>query len=318
MSNETTHNSDTSSLRPSDPPASGQKSSSTFRPLDSTTQEWTTVIKPKDKLLSLNLRELWDYRDLCNLFVKRNITTQYKQTVLGPLWYIIQPAMTVIMYMVVFGGIAKIPTDGLPQPLFYLSGICLWQYFSDCLTKTSSTFTANAGIFGKVYFPRMVVPISTVVSNLLRFGIQFGLFLIVYAIYQFFVIPGQIHTNWYALLLPVLVLMLAGLALGFGILFSSMTTKYRDMALLLDYFVRLWMYATPVIYPLSTITNEKLRFVMSLNPLTGIVEAFKYGFLGEGQFSWGLLGYSFAFMVVLLMVGIVVFNRVQKTFMDTV
>ncbi len=280
--------------------------------------DWTTVIKPKEGLLRVDLKELWRYRDLCNLFVKRNITTQYKQTILGPLWYIIQPAMTVIMYMVVFGGIAKIPTDGLPQPLFYLSGICLWQYFNDCLTKTSNTFTANASIFGKVYFPRMIVPLSTVISNLLRFGIQFGLFLVVYAIYQIFIIPGQIHTNWYALLLPVLVLMLAGLALGFGVLFSSMTTKYRDMSLLLDYFVRLWMYATPVIYPLSTITNEKLRFVMSLNPLTGIVEAFKYGFLGEGQFSWGLLGYSFAFMVVLLSVGIVVFNRVQRTFMDTV
>ena len=279
---------------------------------------WTTVIKPREKLLSVNLRELWDYRDLCSLFVKRNITTQYKQTVLGPLRYVIQPLITVVMYMVVFGGIAKIPTDGLPQPLFYLSGICLWQYFSDCLNKTSNTFTANAGIFGKVYFPRLIVPISTVVSNLLRFGIQLGLFLVVYAIYQIWIIPGQIHTNWYALLLPVLVLMLAGLALGFGILFSSMTTKYRDMSLLLSYFVSLWMYATPVIYPLSTITNEKLRMLMSLNPLTGIVEAFKYGFLGEGQFSWGMLGYSAGFMVVLLALGIVIFNRVQKTFMDTV
>ncbi len=284
----------------------------------SSDSDWTTVIKPKERLLQVDFKELWRYRDLCMLFVRRNITTQYKQTILGPLWYIIQPAMTVIMYMVVFGGIAKIPTDGLPQPLFYLSGICLWQYFNDCLGKTSSTFTANAGIFGKVYFPRMVVPISTVISNLLRFGVQFGLFLVVYAVYQLFVMPGQIHTNWYALLLPVLVLMLAGLALGFGILFSSLTTKYRDMQLLMDFFVRLWMYATPVIYPLSTITNEKLRFVMSLNPLTGIVEAFKYGFLGEGQFSWGLLGYSFAFMVVLIAVGVVVFNRVQRTFMDTV
>lgn len=285
---------------------------------NNTDNTWTTVIKPKEKLLQVDLKEIWDYRDLCMLFVKRNVTTQYKQTILGPLWYIIQPVMTVIMYMVVFGGIAKIPTDGLPEPLFYLSGICLWQYFNDCLTKTSSTFTANAGIFGKVYFPRLIAPLSTVVSNLVRFGIQLALFLVVYAIYQIFIIPGQIHTNWYALLLPLLVVMLAGLALGFGILFSSFTTKYRDMQLLLDYFVRLWMYATPIIYPLSTITNEKLRFVMSLNPLTGIVEAFKYGFLGAGEFSWGMLAYSFAFMVVLLAVGIVVFNRVQRTFMDTV
>jgi lipopolysaccharide transport system permease protein len=223
-----------------------------------------------------------------------------------------------VMYMVVFGGIANISTDGIPQPLFYLGGICMWQYFSDCLNKTSSTFTDNAGIFGKVYFPRLVVPLANVLSNLLRFGIQLVLFLIVYAIYQIWIIPGGIHTNGYALLLPLLVLMLAGLALGFGILFSSLTTKYRDLQLLLTYFVSLWMYATPIIYPLSTITHPKLHFLMSLNPLTGIVEAFKYGFLGAGEFSWGLLAYSFCFMVVLLAIGIVIFNRVQKTFMDTV
>ena len=283
-----------------------------------TDNTWTTVIKPKERLLQVDLKELWRYRDLTSLFVRRNITTQYKQTILGPLWYILQPTITVLMYMVVFGGIAKIPTDGLPQPLFYLSGVCMWQYFSDCLSKTSSTFVSNAGIFGKVYFPRLVVPISTVVSNLLRFAIQLGLFLVVYAIYQLWIMPGQIHTNWYALLLPVLVLMLAGLALGFGILFSSMTTKYRDLQLMLDYFVRLWMYATPVVWPLSTITNAKLHLAMSLNPLTPIIEAFKYGFLGAGEFSWGGLAYSFAFMVVLLAVGVVLFNRVQRTFMDTV
>ena len=279
---------------------------------------WTTVIKPKERLLQLDLKELWHYRDLCSLFVRRNITTQYKQTILGPLWYIIQPLITMVMYMVVFGGIANISTDGIPQPLFYLGGICMWQYFSDCLNKTSSTFTDNAGIFGKVYFPRLVVPLANVLSNLLRFGIQLVLFLIVYAIYQIWIIPGGIHTNGYALLLPLLVLMLAGLALGFGILFSSLTTKYRDLQLLLTYFVSLWMYATPIIYPLSTITHPKLHFLMSLNPLTGIVEAFKYGFLGAGEFSWGLLAYSFCFMVVLLAIGIVIFNHVQKTFMDTV
>ena len=285
---------------------------------NTTDSDWTTVIKPKEGLLHVDLGELWRYRDLCSLFVRRNITTQYKQTILGPLWYIIQPTITVLMYMVVFGGIAKIPTDGLPQPLFYLSGVCLWQYFSDCLGKTSSTFTANAGIFGKVYFPRLIVPLANVISNLLRFGIQLGLFLVVYAVYQIWVIPGQIHTNWYALLLPVLVLMLAGLALGFGILFSSMTTKYRDLQLMLDYFVRLWMYATPVVWPLSTISNAKLHLAMSLNPLTHIIEAFKYGFLGAGEFSWGGLAYSFVFMVLLLALGVVLFNRVQRTFMDTV
>ena len=278
---------------------------------------WTTVIKPKEKLLSVDLGEVWKFRDLMLLFVKRNIITQYKQTILGPLWYLIQPLMTTVMYMVVFGGIAKISTDGLPQPLFYLAGISFWQYFADCLNKTSNTFVSNAGIFGKVYFPRLVSPLSDVISNLVRFSIQFGLFLCVYAYYQIFT-DVTIHTNWYALLVPVLVVMLAGLALGFGILFSSMTTKYRDLQLLLSFFVSLWMYATPVIYPLSTITNEKIRLAMMLNPLTGIVEFFKYGMLGVGAHEWWMLGYSFVFMVVLLAIGIVVFNKVQRSFMDTV
>ncbi len=282
-----------------------------------TSQQWTTVIKPKDKLLSVDFKEIWQYRDLMMLFVKRNIITQYKQTILGPLWYLIQPLMTTIMYMVVFGGIAKISTDGLPQPLFYLAGISFWQYFSDCLTKTSNTFVNNAGIFGKVYFPRLITPLSDVISNLVRFGIQFGLFLCVYAYYMIFT-DAPIHTNWYALLIPILVMMLAGLSLGFGILFSSMTTKYRDLQLLLSFFVSLWMYATPVIYPLSTITNPKLLLVMQLNPLTGIVEFFKYGMLGVGCHEWWMLGYSFGFMVVLLITGVVVFNKVQRSFMDTV
>ncbi|MBR1783955.1 MAG: ABC transporter permease [Bacteroidales bacterium] len=279
---------------------------------------WTTVIQPKERLLHVDFAELWHYRDLCMLFVRRNITTQYKQTVLGPLWYIVQPVLTVLMYMVVFRGIANISTDGLPEPLFYMAGVCMWQYFSDCLGKTSSTFVDNASIFGKVYFPRMVMPIASVLSNLLRFGIQFALFLVIYAIYQIFVIPGQIHTNLYALLTPVLVLLLAMMALGFGVLFSSLTTKYRDLRLLLDFFVRLWMYATPVVWPMSTISNAKLHLAMSLNPLTPVVEAFKYGFLGAGEFSWGGLAYSAAFAVVLLAVGVVLFNRVQRTFMDTV
>lgn len=282
-----------------------------------TQEKWTTEIRPKDKLLSVDFKEIWQYRDLMMLFVKRNIITQYKQTILGPLWYVIQPLMTTVMYMVVFGGIAKISTDGLPQPLFYLAGISFWQYFADCLTKTSNTFVNNAGIFGKVYFPRLVTPLSDVISNLVRFGIQFALFLIVY-LYYFIFTDANIQPNLYALLFPILVVMLAGLALGFGILFSSMTTKYRDLQLLLSFFVSLWMYATPVIYPLSTITNEKLRLVMQLNPLTGIVEFFKYGMLGVGNHEWWMLGYSFGFMVVLLAIGIVVFNKVQKSFMDTV
>lgn len=280
-------------------------------------ENWTTVIRPKDKLLSVDFKEIWRYRDLMMLFVKRNIITQYKQTILGPVWYLIQPLMTTIMYMVVFGGIAKISTDGLPQPLFYLAGICFWQYFSDCLTKTSNTFVNNAGIFGKVYFPRLITPLSDVISNLVRFSIQFCLFLCVYAYYAIFT-NVHIHPNWYALMVPVLVAMLAGLALGFGILFSSMTTKYRDLQLLLSFFVSLWMYATPVIYPLSTITNPKLLFIMQLNPLTGIIEFFKYGMLGVGCHEWWMLGYSFIFMLILLGIGIIVFNKVQRSFMDTV
>ena len=280
-------------------------------------EEWSTVIKPQKSLLDVDFKEIWKYRDLWSLFVKRDIITQYKQTVLGPLWYFVQPIMTTIMYMVVFGGIAGISTDGLPQALLYLSGICMWQYFSECMTKTSNTFVSNAGVFGKVYFPRLIVPLSTVTSNLIRFGIQFMLFLVVYVYYVVFT-DVNVGPNLYALLFPVLVLMLAGLGLGFGILFSSMTTKYRDLTFLLGFFVQLWMYATPVIYPLSIITNEKLKLVMSLNPLTGILEAFKYGMLGTGSFSWMALGYSLLFMVALLALGIVVFNRVQRSFMDTV
>ena len=280
-------------------------------------EKWTTEIRPKDKLLSVDFKEIWRYRDLMMLFVKRNIITQYKQTILGPLWYVIQPMMTTVMYMVVFGGIAKISTDGLPQPLFYLAGISFWQYFADCLTKTSNTFVNNAGIFGKVYFPRLVTPLSDVISNLVRFGIQLALFFVVYLYYVLFT-DVHVQPNAYALLFPFLIVLLAGLALGFGILFSSMTTKYRDLQLLLGFFVSLWMYATPVIYPLSTITNDKLRLVMQLNPLTGIVEFFKYGMLGVGAHDWWMLGYSFAFMILLLSIGIVVFNKVQKSFMDTV
>lgn len=280
-------------------------------------EDYTIEIRPKNGLFDIDFKELWRYRDLWWLFVKRNITTVYKQTVLGPLWYIIQPLITTVMYMVVFGGIAKIPTDGLPQPLFYLAGISIWQYFSTCLTSTSNTFVANAALFGKVYFPRLVTPLVEVTANLMKFAIQFGLFLIVYFYYMFFT-PVEIHTNLYALLLPYLIFVLAGLSFGFGILFSSMTTKYRDLQFLLSFFVSLWMYATPIIYPLSTIENSKLRLIMELNPITGITEAFKYGMLGVGEFSWTMLTYSSVFMVVLVAIGIVIFNRVQRSFMDTV
>lgn len=277
--------------------------------------EFSTVIKPKNKLFEVDFKEIWQYRDLFSMFVKRDLITQYKQTILGPAWFFIQPALTTLMYMVVFGGIAGISTDGLPQPLFYLAGIVCWQYFSDCLNKTSSTFTTNQAIFGKVYFPRLIVPLSTVSSNLVRMGIQFLLFV---AVYVFYLITGaHVSPNIYVLLLPVLILMLAGLSLGFGIIISSMTTKYRDLTILFTFIVQLWMYATPVIYPLSTM-SEKRQWIMALNPVTSILEAFKYGTMGVGTFSWGMLAYSFAFMLLLLGVGIVVFNKVQRSFMDTV
>ena len=285
-------------------------------------QEWTTVIKPKDKFWSIDFKELWKYRDLTTLFVKRNIITQYKQTILGPLWFVIQPIMTVFMYMVVFGGIAGIGTDGIPQPLFYLAGTCMWHYFSDCLNKTSNTFVSNSGLFGKVYFPRLIVPIANVTSNLLRFGIQLSLFIVVYIIYA--IIGCEATVNWYALLFPVLVVMMAGLALGFGILISSLTTKYRDLKILFSFIVQLWMYATPIVYPLSLVKGKTaagmdLYTIMHLNPVTPVLETFKYGVLGAGEFiGWGWLAYSFIFMVVLLVFGVVIFNKTQKSFMDTV
>lgn len=287
-------------------------------------EKWDIVIKPKDNLFSVDFKELWRYKDLCALFVKRNIITQYKQTILGPVWFVVQPALTVIMYMIVFGGIAGIPTDGVPRPLFYLAGTSMWTYFSSCLGKTSNTFVANSGIFGKVYFPRLVMPVADVISNLLRLAIQFGFFAVVYVAYAIFDPTCQAHLNWFALLLPLLIVMMAGLALGFGMIISSMTTKYRDLQVLFSFFVSLWMYATPIVYPLSQTKNMQwmgipVHKLMCLNPVTPIIETFKYGFLGAGEFvGWRWLIYSFIFMMVLLALGIVVFNKVQKSFMDTV
>ena len=287
-------------------------------------EKWDIVIKPKDKLWEVDFKELWAYRDLCSLFVKRNIITQYKQTILGPVWFVVQPALTVIMYMIVFGGIAGIPTDGVPRPLFYLAGTCMWNYFSECLTKTSNTFVTNAGIFGKVYFPRLVMPIADVLSNLLRFGIQLGFFALVYIVYTFVDPNCNAHLNWYALLFPVLLAMMAGLSLGCGTIISSMTTKYRDLQVLFSFLVQLWMYATPIVYPLSKTKSMfflgiPVHKLMCLNPVTPVIETFKHGVLGCGEFvGWRWLIYSFVFMCVLLALGVVIFNKVQKSFMDTV
>lgn len=277
---------------------------------------WDIEIRPKDRMLSVDFREMWRYRDLYRLFVRRDITTMYKQTVLGPLWFIINPIMGMIVMVVVFGGVVGIPTDGVPATLFYLLGPAIWGYFSSCLTSTSNSFVTNSGIFGKVYFPRMIMPVVAVTTNLVSFGVNILLFA---CFYVYYVATGtQIAPNWMALLFPVLIVMLALLAIGFGMLISSVSTKYRDVQMFFEYIVSLWMYVTPVIYPLSLVTNPKLHFVMSLNPVTPIMEAAKYGLLGSGSFSWLWLGYSFVFMTILLAIGIVVFNRTQKSFMDTV
>lgn len=279
-------------------------------------QFWTMRIRPHERLWHIDLGEIWRYRDLTELFVRRNILVQYKQTILGPLWYIIQPILTVIMNMVVFGSIAKISTDGMPQALFYMAGNICWFYFSDCLNQSSSTFTANQHMFGKVYFPRLVVPIAVVISNLLRFGIQMGLFAVLYL--YFFISGADIAVNGTLLLIPLFVVMLAGLGLGFGILISSMTTKYRDFTILFTFIVQLWMYATPIVYPISIVTDHTLQTLILANPMTSIIEAFRFAVFGQGYFSWLALAYSFLFMCVLLLFSVVIFNKVQRNFMDTV
>jgi len=262
------------------------------------------------------LRELWSRRYLIWLFVKRDIMVQYKQTIFGMGWYFISPLFTMFMYLVVFGRIAGIPTDDIPQPVFYLSGICLWEYFSECLTSVSTTFQTNSNLFGKVYFPRLVSPVSVVLSKLFRFSLQLSTFIFVYI---YFVIRGvNLHPNWYLLLFPVVLMTIQGIALGLGLIISSLTTKYRDLTNFFTTFVSLWMYATPIVYPLSYVTNPTLHKIMLLNPMTALIETFKYGAYGAGQFSWTSLGYSIAFMFVLLLIGIYMFNRKQKFFIDTI
>ncbi len=280
--------------------------------------EYTLEIKPKSKLLDLNLKETWRYRDLLMLFVRRDFVAIYKQTVLGPLWFFIQPILTSFMQLFIFNNIAKIPVDGIPPLLFYLSGNVMWQYFSGCLGLTSNTFRGNAGIFGKVYFPRIITPLSMVISQLLKLGVQFSLF---FAVWLFYMIRGgadvNLNPNWHIALIPVLIIIMGGLALGAGMLISALTTKYRDFSFLLTFAVQLLMYATPVIYPLSFVPAAYKKIIL-LNPMTGIIETFRYSFTGAGSFSWGLLAYSFCFMAVLMFLGTIVFNKVEKTFMDTV
>ena len=279
-------------------------------------KDWSLLIEPQRSLLDLRLRELWQYRDLVMLFVRRDFVAVYKQTVLGPLWYLIQPLLTTLTFTFIFGQIASLPTDGLPQFLFYMSGTVVWSYFAACLTKTSETFVQNAHLFGKVYFPRMAVPVSILISNLITFLIQFAMFL---AFAMYFVLRGaDVHPNWlWVALSPLLILMMAGLGLGFGVIISSLTTKYRDLRFLVQFGVQLLMYATPVIYPVSSIP-ERFQWAILANPMTPVVEAFRYAFLGAGTVNIYHLLYSFVFMLAVVFLGSVIFNRVEQTFMDTV
>ncbi|MBO4577716.1 MAG: ABC transporter permease [Paludibacteraceae bacterium] len=277
---------------------------------------WTTEISPNSYAKGLGFREVWSKKYLIWLFIKRDITVQFKQTIFGMGWYFISPLFSMFMYIIVFGRIAGIPTDDIPQPVFYLSGICLWEYFSECLTAVSNTFQTNASLFGKVYFPRLVSPVSVVASKLFRFSLQLATFVIVYLM---FVIKGvNLCPNWYLLLFPVLILMIQGLALGLGLIVSSLTTKYKDLTNFFGVFVSLWMYATPIVYPLSFVENPTLHKIMLFNPMTAVIETFKYGAYGAGEFSWRALGYSAAIILVLLILGIMMFNRKQKSFIDTI
>lgn len=277
-------------------------------------QEWTETIESSHSLFKLNLREVWEYKDLVYMFVKRDFVSSFKQTILGPIWFFINPIFTTIMYLLVFGKIANISTDGAPKILFYLAGVTLWNYFSTCLTSTSNVFTGNAAIFGKVYFPRLVMPISIVISNLMRFGVQFLLFLLAFFYY---LNKGEINPNWWILATPFLVILMAAFALGAGMIFSSLTTKYRDLQMLLGFGVSLFMYATPVVYPVSALPKS-IQPYADYNPLTGIFECFKHGWLGTEDFRPEMLILSTVIIFVLLTIGTVIFNKVEKGFMDTV
>jgi lipopolysaccharide transport system permease protein len=279
---------------------------------------WDTEITPKNNLFSLGLNDVWHYRDLLVLLVRRDFVAFYKQTVLGPLWFFIQPVITTITYTLVFGKLAGIPTDDIPAPLFYLAGITIWNYFSDCLTKTSTVFKDNASMLGKVYFPRLIMPLSIVFSNLIRFALQFVLFLMVLI---FLIIKGySITPNAVALLFPVLILLVAAQGLGIGMIISAVTTKYRDLAFVVSFGVPLLMYAVPIVYPLSTAqaTYPAYAAIIKYNPITAILETFRYGFLGKGSFSWQLLSYSVVVTMIIFLTGTAIFNRVEKNFVDTV
>ncbi len=281
-------------------------------------ESWDLVLEPKSIWHSIGLKQIIRFKDLLFLFVRRDFVSVYKQTILGPIWFFLQPIITAITYAVIFGLLANIPTDGIPALLFYMCGITLWNYFSDTLTKTSDTFTANANIFGKVYFPRILVPLSIVLSNLVKLGIQFLLFIVVWIYY--IITSNTVHPNATLAIVPFLILLMGFLGLGFGILITSMTTKYRDLKFLVTFGVQLLMYASPIVFPLSLVSQKYPQFkpILLANPITGIIEAFKYAFLGVGEFNWFYLGYSLVFTIILFFIGLVIFNKVEKSFMDTV
>lgn len=278
-------------------------------------EHWDLVIEGKSTLFDLKAGEVWRYRDLLLMFVKRDFVSFYKQTILGPLWFFLQPAFTTITFTFIFGNLAGISTDGLPQPLFYLSGITAWNYFAECITKTSTVFKDNSNIFGKVYFPRIILPLSIVVSNLVRFGVQ--LLLLAAMMIYFAIAGGQFHVTWALLLYPVMVAIMAVLGLGLGLIITAMTTKYRDLSFLVTFGVQLLMYVTTVIYPLSA-APEKYRKLIELNPMTPVIEGMRFALFGQGAFSFGSLGYSVGVSLAIFIVGVLIFNRTEKNFVDTV
>jgi lipopolysaccharide transport system permease protein len=277
--------------------------------------EWDLTIEPQNSLFDLNLKDVWRYRDLLWMFVKRDFVSFYKQTILGPLWFFIQPLFTTIIYTFIFGGLANLSTDSLPQPLFYMAGITAWNYFSDCITKTSTVFKDNANIFGKVYFPRLIMPLSIVASNLVRFAVQMLLMIIMMGYYSWN--GAKFHITWAIALFPLLVILMALLGLGLGLIITALTTKYRDLAFLVTFGIQLLMYTTTVIYPLSS-APAKYKTMISLNPMTGIIECFRFAFLGQGQLTWNTIGYSIIFTLISLILGIIIFNKTEKTVIDTI
>jgi len=279
-------------------------------------QKFDWQIESRSSLINMKLKEVWAYRDLLLLLVRRDFVSFYKQTILGPLWFFLQPLLTTIMFTFVFGKLGGFKTDGLPQPLFYMAGVTAWNYFADCLTKTSTVFRDNANIFGKVYFPRLIMPLSIVMSNLVKFGVQMLMFLLMMG-YYIFIKKETCLPNAYVLMFPFLILLMALLGLGTGMIISAMTTKYRDLAFLVTFGVQLLMYATTVVYPLSAVGSDMI-WVVKLNPMTSIIESFRFGFLGNATFYWLGLGYSFLFSIMVLLFGVIAFSKVEKTFIDTV